>query len=101
VLGPGQSLTRHQIEIKKAQPRGAGIQPKSFGAAQGGRFNQNFGANAGMSSMGGMGGMGGFDPNAMAMMYQNMMKGSGMGGSGFPRIDIPGRIRGRSVDAIR
>ena len=26
---------------------------------------------------GGMGG--GFDPNAMAMMYQNMMKSSGMG----------------------
>lgn len=37
----------------------------------------------GMGNMGnmGMGGMGGgFDPNAMAMMYQNMMKGPAMGG---------------------
>jgi len=36
--------------------------------------------NGGLTGgMGGMGSMGGFDPNAMAMMYQNMLKGSGMG----------------------
>ena len=38
-----------------------------------------------------MGGGGGFDPNAMAMMYQNMMKGAGgMGKLGLltPRIDL-------------
>ena len=29
--------------------------------------------------MGAMGGMGGFDPNAMAMMYKNMMQTSNMG----------------------
>ena len=36
----------------------------------------------GMMGMGGGGGGGGFDPNAMAMMYQNMMKGQGGGMGG-------------------
>jgi len=36
----------------------------------------------GGNNMMGMGGGGGFDPNAMAMMYQNMMKGQGGGGMG-------------------
>jgi RNA-binding protein Musashi len=49
------------------------------GGGQGGgnRFN-NGGGNMGGNMMGMGGGAGGaFDPNAMAMMYQNMMKGSG------------------------
>lgn len=34
------------------------------------------------------GGGGGFDPNAMAMMYQNMMKGGGgMGESQFRSVE--------------
>jgi RNA-binding protein Musashi len=76
-----------QIEIKKAQPRGSGNLVKNFnapqgGGGQGGRFNNQQGGNMGGGMMGmGMGGGaaggGGFDPNAMAMMYQNMMKGSG------------------------
>lgn len=45
----------------------------------------------GMGGMGmggmGMGGAGGFDPNAMAMMYSNMMKG-GMGMLFSPLIVI-------------
>jgi len=64
--------------------------PRNFGAQQagGGRFGQQGGFQAGASAggfagagagAGAMGGMGGFDPNAMAMMYQNMMKSSGMG----------------------
>jgi RNA-binding protein Musashi len=35
------------------------------------------GGMMGMGMGGGAAGGGGFDPNAMAMMYQNMMKGSG------------------------
>ncbi|KAK8846582.1 hypothetical protein IAR55_005668 [Kwoniella newhampshirensis] len=89
----GIELDGKQIEIKKAQPRGAGTQPGKFGGPQGGRFGQNnntgfnpalAGGAAGFAgnSLGGMGGVGagGFDPNAMAMMYQNMMKGPAMGG---------------------
>lgn len=67
-----------QIEIKKAQPRGSGNLVKNFnapGGGNGGRFN-NQGGNMGGGMMG-MGGGGGFDPNAMAMMYANMMKGQG------------------------
>jgi RNA-binding protein Musashi len=41
----------------------------------------NFGGMGGAMGGAGMGG-GGFDPNAMAMMYQNMMK-SNMGGGTF------------------
>jgi RNA-binding protein Musashi len=89
------------VEIKKAQPRGSGNLPNKFGPRQNqnnmnmggmnmgmgmgmGMGNMNMGA-MGMGGMGnmGMGGMGmntgGFDPNAMAMMYQNMMKSNGMG----------------------
>lgn len=69
-----------QIEIKKAQPRGSGNLVKNFngapGGGGGGRFNNQ--QQGGMGMMGGGGG-GGFDPNAMAMMYQNMMKNTGMG----------------------
>jgi RNA-binding protein Musashi len=50
-----------------------------FGAGGGGMNNGGMGMGMGMGGMGGMGGGGGFDPNAMAMMYQNMLKGSGMG----------------------
>lgn len=98
-------LTR-QIEIKRAQPRGAGTLPNKYPTNnnnqmrnnQGGMGNMggmNGGAGNGMMGMGGMPGMmgmgmpgmgmgmgGGFDPNAMAMMYSNMMKG-GMGMSFF------------------
>ena len=60
---------------------------KNFNAPGGGgggnRFN-NGGGNMGGNMMGmGGGGGGGFDPNAMAMMYQNMMKGSGGMGMSF------------------
>jgi RNA-binding protein Musashi len=77
-----------QIEIKKAQPRGSGNLVKNFNGPQGGggggnRFNGNVGNNMGGGMMGmGGGGGGGFDPNAMAMMYQNMMKGQGGGMGG-------------------
>lgn len=41
-------------------------------------MNNNMGMGMmGMNNQGGGGG--GFDPNAMAMMYQNMMKNNGMG----------------------
>lgn len=63
-----------QIEIKKAQPRGAGTQVKSFNAPGGARTS-SFNATPGMGF-----GMPGFDPSAMAMMYQNMLKASGGGG---------------------
>jgi len=59
---------------------------KNFNAPGGGgggnRFN-NGGGNMGGNMMGMGGGGGGFDPNAMAMMYQNMMKGSGGMGMSF------------------
>lgn len=71
----GVELEGRQIEIKKAQPRGAGTQVKTFNAPGGARTS-GFNATSGM----GMGG--GFDPSAMAMMYQNMMKGNNMGMSG-------------------
>jgi RNA-binding protein Musashi len=75
----GIELEGRAIEIKKAQPRGAGTQVKSFNAPGGARTS---GFNA-TPNMGGFGGMG-FDPSAMAMMYNNMAKGQGMGmGGGF------------------
>lgn len=74
----GVELEGRQIEIKKAQPRGAGTQVKTFNAPGGARTS-GFNATSGMG-MGSMGG--GFDPSAMAMMYQNMMKGNNMGMSG-------------------
>nr|XP_031858670.1 uncharacterized protein CI109_005905 [Kwoniella shandongensis]KAA5525742.1 hypothetical protein CI109_005905 [Kwoniella shandongensis] len=96
----GIELEGKQIEIKKAQPRGAGTQPGKFGQQIGGMaggggarfggqattgFNPALGGGMGgfAGGAGGVGvasGAGGFDPNAMAMMYQNMMKGPGMGG---------------------
>ncbi|WVR04274.1 hypothetical protein IAU60_001274 [Kwoniella sp. DSM 27419] len=79
----GIELEGKAIEIKKAQPRGAGTQPGKFTPGQqGNRFGAGGFQQTGMGSFGGnaMGGAaGGFDPNAMAMMYQNMMKNSGMG----------------------
>lgn len=85
----GIELEGRQIEIKKAQPRGAGTQVKSFNQPGGARTT---GFNATSGAMGF--GMPGFDPNAMAMMYQNMMKsatgasaggmGGGMGGGFDP-----------------
>lgn len=71
----GVELEGRQIEIKKAQPRGAGTQVKTFNAPGGARTS-GFNPTSGMA----MGG--GFDPSAMAMMYQNMMKGNNMGMSG-------------------
>jgi hypothetical protein len=71
-----------KVEVKRAQPRGAGPPPVN------GRFGQAvrpFGQQA-MPFMGGMGAMGAmgtgaaaFDPQAMAQMYQKMMMGGGMG----------------------
>ncbi|WWD00099.1 hypothetical protein V866_007007 [Kwoniella sp. B9012] len=94
----GIELEGKAIEIKRAQPRGAGTQPGKFTSGPSGghnrygggnnnnQFNNGGGMNMGMGGMGmGMGGFnnnvggGGFDPNAMAMMYQNMMKNNGMG----------------------
>ncbi|WRT65210.1 uncharacterized protein IL334_002153 [Kwoniella shivajii] len=109
----GIELEGKQIEIKKAQPRGAGTQPGKFsnqpnnqmggGGGGGGQQQNRFqGGGGNMNNNGfnggGMGGMGfnpaaatgglggGFDPNAMAMMYQNMMKNNGMG-SMMPGFD--------------
>lgn len=73
----GVELEGRQIEIKKAQPRGAGTQVKTFNAPGGARTS-GFNATSGMA----MGNAGGFDPSAMAMMYQNMMKGNNMGMTG-------------------
>nr|XP_019008922.1 RNA-binding protein Musashi [Kwoniella pini CBS 10737]OCF47703.1 RNA-binding protein Musashi [Kwoniella pini CBS 10737] len=94
----GIELEGKPIEIKRAQPRGAGTQPGKFGSGnnnnngqnsqsrnnQFGNNNQFNGMNNNMGSgfngpSGAGGGGGGFDPNAMAMMYQNMMKNNGMG----------------------
>ncbi|EIW68566.1 hypothetical protein TREMEDRAFT_74094 [Tremella mesenterica DSM 1558] len=81
----GSELDGKQIEIRKAQPRGAGTQPGKFSTNRN-NFNNNMGGPMG-GGMGNPGMGGGFDPNAMAMMYQNMMKntgmGMGMGGGGF------------------
>lgn len=66
----GIELEGRAIEIKKAQPRGAGTQVKAF-TAPGGARTSGFNATSGMAQ--GFN-MGGFDPSAMAMMYQNMMK---------------------------
>lgn len=83
----GIEMEGKPIEIKRAQPKGAGNLPKNFNQQQQGgqRFGQQpmMGAGGFSNPMGGFGGGmqstgGGFDPNAMAMMYQNMMKG-GMG----------------------
>ena len=86
LLVPGLAIDNKQVEVKRAQPRGAGPPPVN------GRFcgvvaQRSFGQQApfmgGMNAMGGMGGMtggGAFDPQAMAQMYQKMMMGGGMGG---------------------
>lgn len=108
----GIELEGRQIEIKRAQPRGAGTLPNKYPTNnnnqmrnnQGGMGNMggmNGGAGNGMMGMGGMPGMmgmgmpgmgmgmgGGFDPNAMAMMYSNMMKG-GMGNMGGMSNNTP------------
>ncbi|ODN75166.1 hypothetical protein L202_06369 [Cryptococcus amylolentus CBS 6039] len=105
----GIELEGKAIEIKKAQPRGTaqgsrstyqqnrfgGNQPNAFGGGMGGGFNGGGGFDPNSMAMmyqnmmkpaGGMGGMmGGFDPSAMAMMYQNMMKS--MGGGNAPAIN--------------
>ncbi|BEI86435.1 hypothetical protein CcaverHIS002_0607220 [Cutaneotrichosporon cavernicola] len=105
----GIELEGRAIEIKKAQPRGAGTQVKAFTAPGGARTsgfnatsNVEFGMGFDPSAMAmmynnmakgqtmGMGG--GFDPNAMAMMYTNMMKNMGMNG-GAPAIN-PNMARG-------
>jgi RNA-binding protein Musashi len=85
-----------QIEIKKAQPRGSGNLPNKFtgNASQPGRAGgaMNMMGGAPMMGLGGGMGMGmgmgnmstaAFDPSAMMMMYQNMMKTSGMGTFSF------------------
>lgn len=99
----GIELEGRSIEIKKAQPRGAGTQVKAF-TQPGGARTTPFNATSSfqvpafdpsamammysnmmkggqqMGGMGMMGGGGGFDPGAMAAMYQNMMKSeSGVG----------------------
>ena len=74
----GMELEGRHIEIRKAQPRGAGNQPNKFSTGRGQTGQAAGNMNMGMGNMGmGMG----FDPNAMAMMYQNMMKNTGMGRS--------------------
>lgn len=70
MLNSGIELEGRQIEIKKAQPRGAGTQVRTFNQPGGARTTP-FNATA---NTGGFG-MPGFDPGAMAMMYNNMMKG--------------------------
>ncbi|KAK1926595.1 hypothetical protein DB88DRAFT_173245 [Papiliotrema laurentii] len=83
----GIELQGKQIEIKRAQPRGSGNLPKQFGDVRptGWQAQPSGG-------FGGAGAVGGFDPNAMAMMYQNMMKS--MGGMGNAPAINPNMARG-------
>ncbi|KAL7423363.1 hypothetical protein Q5752_002666 [Cryptotrichosporon argae] len=102
----GIELEGRQIEIKKAQPRGAGTQPKAFTAPGGARsYNPASTASPASMALGGAGAGGGlmaFDPGAMAMMYQNMMKGGmmgmggglGMGGAGAMGMGAMGGMGG-------
>ncbi|ORX36162.1 hypothetical protein BD324DRAFT_630427 [Kockovaella imperatae] len=81
----GIELEGKPIEIKKAQPRGSGNLPGKFSTNNRFQGGGNMGGFNGGGNMGGgmNAGGGGFDPMAMAMMYQNMVKGSAMGNMGM------------------